>query len=211
MRADVEHVDNIDAELAAIEVTGYEGWVVWLFDEDDPIFEAHDEGGRGLFQIRDRTRRRAHRPESRRVMDWKTLRETVPHHRIRRLALFFARGRGIEQPRVFIDRLPGDRHAHFRFFQMKSAGVTVSAVGDGMGQERTGIVSYRIGVWDPKAGGAHMVEVTRTGKEHHQLDGGHPCWPKPFGWGFAPFVLGLTEADVPEPPVGLAPLPERVG
>jgi hypothetical protein len=56
--------------------------------------------------------------------------------------------------------------------------------------------------WDYPARGGKVTGEEFSGRNH-------PCWPKPLGFGFAPVVLGLTEADVPPAPLKFAEQPLR--
>jgi hypothetical protein len=48
---------------------------------------------------------------------------------------------------------------------------------------------------------AQMWEVKRgvvQPKEYPMV--GHPCWPRPHGYGLSPVVMGLKDSDIPSVP-----------
>jgi len=181
----------------ALRASSYEGWVAWLKD-GSPIFEAVPflpklkQAIAGGLEF-------AYRKESRNTMDW----IKVPFKQIDRLELYFDRSAGRPQPAIMLAREP---NAELRFFQMKMGSLVVSAGinvlgNDGNGQMRTGIVGYRIGYYNEQLQFSQMWEIRRGVKQIKEYPVvGHPCWPRPHGYGLNPVVVGLTDGDVPPLP-----------
>ena len=170
----------------------YEGWVAWL-DEGQPIFEASPKLVRAA-QVSTAGLTLAHREaDGRTTMDWKH----VPVEKVNRLELYWLRHLypAERQPLVRIDRPRGDEG--IRFIQYKGGAVQLG--GGIVGQQRAGVLFYRLGFWDKKANVTKLIEVSRTG-EIQELQGTHPCWPKPLGFGINPVFVGLKPSEVPDPP-----------
>jgi hypothetical protein len=180
----------------ALRASSYEGWVAWV--NGQPIFEAVPLNPR-LAQLAPGAATQMTRQPGRNVMDW----DDVPNERIDLLEVYFDRGFRKEQPALMIAKNPG---ADLCFFQMKTTGMVVNvgvlAHAQHRGQERTGVHGYRIGYFDRKQNFSMMWEVQRgvwQPKEYPIV--GHPCWPRPHGYGLNPTIMGLTESDVPSVPV----------
>lgn len=205
--------NRVSVVEAAVAGTDYEGWLAWV--EGQPIFEAvplHAQpvvsGGADVY-----------RAESRRVMDWTKL----PHMKIERLALFFLRPlyRAEQQPIWSVWR---ELESDVRLIQFKRRSLVLPANSD-QSPGRTRVMRYTMGTWCPSAtphpecrlwdiqanppkGAAIMQE--REGPRRH------PCWPLPgrgeafdplrHGFGLGPQVVGLTEAEVPDPAPAFAEL-----
>lgn len=207
-----------------IRESRYEGWVAWI--DGTPLLNPATgglldwPGAQALFEevphnpllkstIAGATDRE---PQfgGRNEVDWKDL----PHERTCILELYAFRHRFPKQPIAqFVRNVDQD----VRWIQMKRGAVVVNAAAItkernedrfGAKQERTGISSWVLGYWSSwmnngtLVGQCEMVEYFESGKlQRYEFSGSnHPCWPKPLGMGFAPHVLGLTEADVPEVP-----------
>lgn len=186
----------LEGVSATIRDSGYQGWVVYV--DGSPIFEAVPHQPRLLQPARGSIVLPPRRPD-RNTMEWKNL----PHDRVHRLELYFARHRLTSQPAIRIDRQPGN--PDMRFLQSKLGGVAIGA-GAGnsrdrldVGQQRLGVVGYRVGFWNPAANECRLFELTRdTTRDLGSVL--HPCWPAPLGFGIAPWVVGLTEEQVPPAP-----------
>jgi hypothetical protein len=167
---------------------------------NQPIFEAVPFSPK-LIQAMPGGVEYSYRRESHNTMDW----SKVPHDRLDRVELYFDRAFKRDQPAIVLERVPG---AKLRFFQLKMGSLVANAglnVAEQKGQVRTGIVGYRLGYYNETLGFAQMWEIRKHVwqiKEHPIV--GHPCWPRPLGYGLAPFVLGLTDSDVPPAPGGNA-------
>jgi hypothetical protein len=140
-------------------------------------------------------------------MDWWEL----PHEKLQRVEVYFDRtNRPKPQPVISITR---DEGADVRFFQFKFSGVVAQACGDNKelpgpgelyrlgvptGQARLGVRGYFMGYWNRKGGFAEMIKVERDVPGWIRFEPvAHPCWPKPHGYGLAPYVVGLTPEQVP--------------
>jgi len=183
--------------IPSLAESDYEGWVAWV--DSVPIFE-FTRRVYGQFQVAPGLRQPSYNQPGRTCMEWKDL----PKDRVQRVELFFCRerrpnGQHYKQPVAIMPRPLG--RADIRFLQMKMGAVVVGMSGS-RGQERTGVNGYRLGYWDPKAGTCQLHEWTRV-KHTYLGERGHPCWPKPLGFGLNPGTVGLTAAEVPDPPLAL--------
>lgn len=192
----------------AIAASSYEGWVAWV--DGIPIFEEVVESPRLAPLSNGHARER--RPADRNVMDWSDL----PHEKLRCVELYFDRALIRAQPRIRIDREAG---ADLRFIQFKRGSLSLPSVsgvpgglsadelaraGYPLGQTRSGVVGYCLGYWDRRRGFTELICVKR-GEPHNfrPPPRGHPCWPRPYGFGFAPAAVGLNPAAVPDLPANL--------
>lgn len=164
-----------------ISETDYEGWVAWV--DGNPIFE-HVEYNPKLLPLFDDANALEYRGKSRNTLDWKDL----PHDRITRVELYFARERYANQPVWRADREPG---LNMRFIQMKMGSIVVATdmVNQIVGQKRTGAVGYKIGFWVPDRKECQLWEITRTDLKHLG-NVSNPCAPAPNGFGLSPSVVG---------------------
>ncbi len=178
----------------ALKASSYEGWVAWV--DNSPIFEEVRSLPK-LAQVMAGGSQPSYRRGSHNTMDWTQL----PFERVQMVQLYFDRALGRKQPVIEMAREP---NADVRFFQFKRGGVVVNAgmnAPAGHGQHRTGVQSYVMGYYDRARKFAQMWEVRRgvlQQKEHPIV--GHPCWPRPHGYGLNPRVMGLKESDVPPLP-----------
>lgn len=201
-------MDLTDDQLRAL--ARYEGWVAWV--GQNPIFEAIPPNsdlapldkslpGAGSRGIRHRDRRH---------VEW----DDLPHEKVTRLELYFARDTFPDQPVVRLDRLDEP----IRWVQMKMRGLQVDAAavdpragGEGSSPKRTPVQGYRLGYFAP--GRLDMpdgvgwqyapllyIEVMRSGEIERYAHDLHPCWPRPHGLGWNPAVLGIEPSDVPPVP-----------
>lgn len=186
----------------SIAESGYIGWVVWI--DGAPVFERVPVNFK-LVQPTATALLPQTRPESRNTVDWKQL----DHARIDRLEVFGFYEHFTQQPLMRLDRGPG-MHG-IRYCCMTMQGI---AFGPGMiGQRRTGIAGWKVGWYNPHRSEFDLWEITRKHRkrlnpewsptyrdERSQPCKGHPCWPRPYGFGISPHVFGLAERDVPSSP-----------
>jgi len=190
----------------SIAQSGYVGWVVWI--DGAPVFQevpvnlqlyATVYGGTTI----------APRRRDRRTVDWKDLDQT----KIERLELFGFHEHYTDQPLMRIDRQPGATELRFACMTMQGLAFGTSIVG----QVRTGIGGWKIGWYNPTLKEYDMWEIKRDSRQRMNPAGspthlpnngnackGHPCWPRPYGFGIAPYVFGIKDSEVPNPP---APAP----
>lgn len=186
----------------SIAESGYVGWVVWI--DGNPVFQEIPvnfklvQSVRGALTIP--TRR-----ESRNTVDWRDL----DHTKIDRLEIYGFYEHYTEQPLFRMDRAPGA--TELRYACMTMQGI---AFGPGIvGQARTGIAGWKAGWYNPARREFDLWEITRDHRAKLNPHGnptylpqnaaackGHPCWPRPHGFGIAPFVFGLEEHQVPSAP-----------
>jgi hypothetical protein len=164
----------------SIAESDYEGWVAWI--GDTPIFE-HVEYNPKLLSLISDIPHLMFRGKNRNTMEWKQL----PHDRLTRVELYFAKDKYPDQPAWRCDR---DPELEMRFIQMKLGSVVIATdTIAGGGQHRTGVVGYRMGFWIPGRKECQMWEVTRT-ELTYMGEVKDPCAPRPEGFGLAPFVIG---------------------
>lgn len=202
--------------------SSYEGWVAWVdghavmgpderilgYDKCTALFEEIKHQPELTALVRD-SKVRTPRASSRQTIEWKNL----PHDRVVMLELYAFRDTyrhggafGVGQPVVSMLR-PYDHDV--RWIQFKRGGVIVPSVShrdqERGGQRRTGISAWVIGYWNRTIGQAEVWEVPAAGGKWPpklEFQGiNHPCWPRPFGFGYAPHVLGLAEEEVPSAPL----------
>lgn len=200
----------------------YEGWVAWVggqavcapdgtllgYDGTTPLFEAVPHNPL-MAQVAGGLQDRAPQGGDRQSVDWKD----VPQERVVMLELYAfreeRRGGGgrfdCGQPVISILKQPG---RDLRWIQFKRGGVlvptTVGPDSEPIGQQRTGITAWVMGYWDRSVGHAEMWEVPRVGAWPPKLElqgANHPCWPRPWGFGLSPHVLGLMPEEVPTAPL----------
>jgi hypothetical protein len=152
--------------------------VAWVYDE--PIFE-HVEFNPNLLPLLSGAQMLEYRAKSHNTLEWRDL----PHDRLTRVELYFARERFPDQPAWRADRELG---LDMRFIQMKMGSIVIDSTGMD-GQKRTGIIGYRMGFWIPSRKECQMWEFTRNGYEY-MGNVKDPCAPRPEGFGFAPHVIG---------------------
>ncbi len=184
----------------------YIGWVAYVdgvpIYEHVPNLQASTKGGGEMAQPVAGALLMPYRKIERNCMDWKQ----VPYDRVQRLEIYFGREwiSPRNQPPIRLDR----GNPALRFIQFKRGAIIVQAGAgagfDGGGQMRSGVLSYIGGYWDPLHGRSELWEVGRTptpnGQMLHQMTEGHPCWPRPDGFGLGPHTVRLTEADIPPIP-----------
>ncbi len=182
-----------------IAASNYEGWVAYA--NGSPIFEAVEKNpylkplAPGVAE--------AIRPRDRTHVEWRDL----PHPQLQAIELYaFREVYGI-QPIMRIDREPGNEE--LRFIQMKLGALQF---GPGIaGQQRTGVIGYRIGYWNPVRFECDLIELTREHRKQMDPAGEfrpegspplktHPCWSRPRGFGLGPHTVGLTAEQIPAEP-----------
>jgi hypothetical protein len=184
----------------SLAASGYEGWVAYV--DGSPIFEARPANV-SLAQLIPGAVDQV-RAAARDTVEWRDL----PQERVQAVELYAFHGHWGEQPILRIDREPG--FPQMRFIQMKLRGLIVPTHG-ARGLERTGIAGYRIGYYNPPRAEYDLLELTPQYRSQMDPAGGfrppgapplkgHPCWPRPHGFGLAPHTVGLTEDQVPSPP-----------
>lgn len=194
----------LDLETASQSIAEslYVGWVVWIdgnpvFQEVPVNFKLHQTVYGGLAV--------KNRRADRNTVDWRDL----PHAKINRLEVYGFHEHYTHQPLIRIDREPGA--VDLRYACMTMQGL---AFGPGIvGQARTGIAGWKVGWFNPARKEYDLWEIRRDHRKRLNPAGspqylpensnsckGHPCWPRPYGFGIAPYVFGLTEEDVPSPP-----------
>jgi len=194
-------VDAREAIGLSIADSGYIGWVVWI--DDNPIFQSVPTNFK-LIQPAAGAYYPETRHPGRNVLDWKEL----PHERISRLEVYGLHEFYTHQPLIRLDRPPGMAEQDVRFCCLTMGGLAVGTSGD-QGQMRTGVAGWKVGWMNPVRREFDLWEITRTGRRRLNPAGGylngdgaplkgHPCWPKPAGFGIGSFVFGLTDADVPQ-------------
>ena len=186
----------------SIAQSGYVGWVAWI--DGSPVFQevpvnfALANTSLGGTTIASRSR-------DRRTVDWKDLDQT----KIERLEVYGFHDHYTDQPLMRIDRQPGATELRFACLTMQGL-----AFGPGIvGQERTGLAGWKIGWYNPALKEYDLWEIKRESRQRLNPSGsppylhangnackGHPCWPRPYGFGIAPYVFGLSGFDVPNPP-----------
>lgn len=179
---------------ASIAESGYIGWVVYV--DGSPIFQAVPVNV-ALKQLHADAYYPERRPADRNTVDWKDL----PHARIDRLELYGFHDDYTDQPLFRMDREPG---ADVRYCCMAMAGIAVGTDPYLLeGQVRTGIAGWKLGWFNVARLEYDLWEVTRQGRNRLSPAGGylphegpplagHPCWQRPYGFGLAPFVFGLS-------------------
>lgn len=195
-----------------LRYSDYNGWVVYIdgvpIYEHVPYFQASAYGGLGYAQPLADSLLLPNRPTSRNCLDWKLL----PHAQITRVEIYFGREwtPPHNQPVIRLDRAGPD----LRFIQYKRGSILVNAgmVKEphslGEGQMRTGCTHYIVGYWDPVP---NITELITVGRSVDPITGdvplkreavkGHPCWPRPNGFGLAPNIVRLQPEDIPAPPL----------
>jgi len=162
-----------------IAESDYEGWVAWV--NDDPIFE-HVEYNPRLLPIMPGSVSLEYRGKSNNTIAWKDL----PHNKLTRVELYFAREKFQNQPVWRADREPG---LDMLFIQMKLGSITLSTNKlETRGQQRTGLIGYRIGFWVPGRRECQMWEITRSNIKY-MGNVKDPCAPKPIGFGLNPDII----------------------
>ena len=195
---------TIDESVSrSIAETGYTGWVVYI--DGSPVFQEIPKN----FQIASTVYgglEIAPRARDRRIVDWKDLDQTKIH----RLEVYGFHEFYTQQPLLRVDREPGAKELRYACLTMQGL-----AFGPGIvGQARTGIAGWKVGWYNPTIKQYDLWEIKRDSRKRLNPAGspkylhpeslackGHPCWPRPHGFGIAPYVFGLTERDVPQPPV----------
>lgn len=198
-------IEVLEANSARIRESDFEGWVVHLNDGSVIFEEQPDEAKTDLAPlVVGESQSRFAGVESRNTMDWKY----VPHDQLAHVELYWHRDiwKQDQQPVVRISR-PPDEH-EIRFIQYKARGLQFQGVPENA--RRTPIMWYRLGFWDKVADVTRLVEVGLKEAGPNKItgvitpmDGAHPCWPKPLGFGMNPVILGITEADVPPVPANI--------
>lgn len=158
----------------------YEGWVAWV--DDVPIFE-HVEYNPKLLPLVSDAKMVEYRGKANNTLEWKDL----PHNKLTRVELYFAREKYPNQPVWRADREPG---LEMRFIQMKMGSVVLAT--DALqtrGVQRTGVVGYKIGIWVPQRQECQMWEITRS-EMNFMGKVKDPCAPRPEGFGLSPHVIG---------------------
>ncbi len=186
---------------ASVAASDYEGWLVYL-DDGTPIFEAVRRDPKLISVVKGGVDT-VERPVGRNCLEWKDL----PHSRIARVEVYYRRGLA-DQPCFRVDRHPG-QHA-IRFLVTRKGGMVAYAGAQAdprdkqrtEGQHRLGFTGYQFVIWNPTTRDPdHMCQrydIDRTkGVSRRPEVRLHPCAPKPFGFGYAPELFGLTAADVP--------------
>ena len=188
----------------------YIGWVVYVdgvpIYENVPHFQSSEKGGVDMVQPIPGSLLLPNRHIARNCLQW----DMLPHAKIQRLELWFGweHTPPHKQPIVRLDRMGPD----LRFIQYKRGAIVVDAgfaeESFGGGQSRTGVQSYLVGYWDPVPNITEIIEVKAqrdcvTGEIPitRQAVRGHPCWPRPYGFGLGPKVVQLTEEDIPPAPL----------
>ena len=187
--------------------TDYEGWSVVLRD-GSRVYEAVPWNP-NLLQLAPGAKSLPVRGYGRNTRDFLD----VKWYEIQTLEVYFSRDTIPDQPAVLLERAPGADKV--RFFQFKMGAVKVSAGGGGdsgdrlpEGQARQGTFGYRVGYWNPHTNECQAIEVTRKGSKRLPVVA-HPCWPRPYGYGLAPYVVHLRDDEVPASPVGGTVLASR--
>jgi hypothetical protein len=184
-----------------IGTTGYIGWVVWV--DNVPIFQSVPTNF-GLKQPALGAYYPNTRHADRNTLDWKDL----PHDRVQRLELYGFHDFYTHQPLFRMDK-PADALDVVRYACMTMGGVAFG--GHLSGPARTGIAGWKLGWLNTRLMEYDIWKITREGRfridnngEHLPEGGaphkGHPCWPRPHGFGIGPHVFGLTESQVGSPP-----------
>jgi hypothetical protein len=204
---------TLEAHADLLKQSDYIGWVVYVdgtpIHEHVPYFQSADSAGGSMYaQGLNSELLLPNRELGRNCLDWKML----PHHKIQRLELYFGRewSPPHRQPVIRLDRAGPD----LRFIQYKkgsiliNAGVSKEPHSLGEGQMRTGCTHYVIGYWDPIP---NITEIITVGRAADPLKGtipitreavrGHPCWPRPQGFGLGPQIVQLQPDDVPLQPL----------
>lgn len=210
-------VEVTDHWTNAIRASDYMGWVAYV--EGCPIFEAEPPyigplNTRGGLIVQPR-------PYDRTTMDW----DRLPHEKVTRVELWYGREfEWISQPLVHLICNPGDDVRFICYKQralVQHTAATMKRDPDDPDRlvmhtssvERTGVTAYRIGFWDRPKSVCRMFEACANREEiltcllcgeavrHcNCLPVSHPCWPRPWGFGIAPGVVGLRLDQVPSPP-----------
>jgi hypothetical protein len=198
-----------DSYAAQLRDARYIGWVAYVdgvpIYENVPYFQASEKGGPDMVQPMSGSLLLPNRQISRNCLQW----EMLPHEKIQRLELWFGWDHTPphKQPVIRLDRMGPE----LRFIQYKRGAIVVDAgyavESFGGGQSRTGVQSYVMGYWDPVPNITEIIEVKAqrpfTGESPitRQAVRGHPCWPRPHGFGLGPQVVQLTSEDVPTLPM----------
>lgn len=199
-----------------LKYSDYIGWVVYVdavpIYEHVPYFQSAASTGGGVYaQGLADALLLPNRPEARNCLDWALL----PHAQITRVEVYFGREwcPPHKQPTIRMDRMgPALKFIQFkRGSILVNAGVTRERHSLGAGQIRTGCTHYIAGYWDPVP---NITELITVGRNIHPITGdipmtreavkGHPCWPRPSGFGLAPNIVRLQPEQVPAPPMVMA-------
>jgi len=192
----------MDEVSRSIAESGYIGWVAWI--DGAPVFERVPVNF-SLVQTTSTAVDKPVRRQSRNTVDWKEL----EHPKISRLEIYGFHEHYTQQPLFRMDRAPGAEEVRYACMTMQGI-----AFGPGIvGQARTGIAGWKVGWYNPKRKEFDLWQITRDERirlnphgnpDRLSEDGpackGHPCWPRPHGFGIAPWVFGLTDEQVPSPP-----------
>lgn len=182
---------------SSIAESGYVGWVATLTD-GSVLFEAVPRATSAMPGAVTKSRR----PEDRNVIDWRD----VPHERISRLEVYGFHDHYSEQPLIRLDREPGA--TDIRYCVLTMAGLAVSTAGR-KGVRHIGVSGWRVGWFNPARGEYDIWEIRKSGRRRLAPDGtvlrpdgpplkGHPCAPRPAGFGIAPHAFGLDGRQVME-------------
>jgi hypothetical protein len=186
----------------SIAESGYVGWVVWV--DGAPVFQEVPVNLNLqplVYGATDITPRKG----DRQTVDWKDLDQT----KIERIEVYGFHEEYTEQPLMRIDRQPGAAELRFCCLTMQAL-----AFGPGiLGQARTGVAGWKLGWYNPHLKEFDLWEIKREGRNRLNPSGspvhlpsngnackGHPCWPRPYGFGIAPYVFGLKDYEVPNLP-----------
>lgn len=180
----------------SIAESDYEGWVVWLGDQ--PIFESAPMLP-GLLPSATGAKVLPLRHGGRSTMDWKE----IPMEKANRFELYFSRDTYPDQPVFRVDKEP--ESVNTRFIQMKMGGIVVHTadqpkkekegfqltreLGITRGQERLGIVGYKVGFWVPEREDCQLWEFTRENWKHLGKRKS-PISAPPLGFGLSTATMG---------------------
>lgn len=183
---------DLAEQFARLAGATYEGWVAWL-DQGaatwTPIFEARADNPRLIQVAKDllRPEEEGARARGRDSMEWREICDNPDlMARVQLLAVFGFYGRYDHQPLAVIQR---DSPAAW-FINYKARGLQVHH-GHGPGQQRTGVMWYRLGFWQNGGGPPSwsIVEVTPE-KRGTITRPGRPWAPAPEGLGLDPALCG---------------------
>jgi hypothetical protein len=171
---------------------GYIGWVVWI--DGSPIFQSVPHNAK-LAQASSSAYVQPVNRADRNTVDWKDL----PQAKLSRFELYGLREFYPKQPLFRMDRPPGAPEVRWTCLTMQ--GIAIGTGGGLFGQTRTGIAGWRVGWFNPALDEFDLWEITRKHRRRMSPAGdylpndgpalkGHPCAPRPRGFGLALDVFG---------------------